>query len=170
MRAYPVAEHVAGAAAGLPGLAAIIALDNGSIPVTFNGKRSEAAARDAMNGRPARNRDALQNPECLDAIAKHPVVRASAAIKASRGPAPGRGAIPDGVPLRRELQAVCERVLGVSPISWSDNLLGFGADSLAVVNLLLEIEDHVGRPLPFSALLSAPSIEGLAAALPARTR
>jgi hypothetical protein len=97
----PVAERVAGAAAGLPGLAAIIALDNGSLPASERtvpqhrlGKRSEAAARDAVNGRPARNRDALQNPECLDAIAKHPVVRASAAIKASRGPAPGRGAIP----------------------------------------------------------------------------
>jgi acetoacetyl-CoA synthetase len=43
-----------------------------ALPVTFNGKRSEAAARDAVNGRPARNRDALQNPECLDAITRHP--------------------------------------------------------------------------------------------------
>jgi acetoacetyl-CoA synthetase len=134
-----------------------------ALPVTFNGKRSEAAARDAVNGRPARNRDALQNPECLDAIAKHPVVRASAAIKASRGPAPGRGAIPDGEPLRRELQAICERVLGVSPIAWSDNLLGFGADSLVVVNMLLEIEDYAGHSL--SAFLAAPSIEGLATVL-----
>jgi acetoacetyl-CoA synthetase len=136
-----------------------------ALPVTFNGKRSEAAARDAVNGRPVRNRDALQNPECLDAIAKHPVLRAPPAIRASRRPAPGRGVIPDGEPLRRELQAICERVLGVSPIGWSDNLLGFGADSLAVVNLLLEIEDYVGHPLPLSALLSAPSIEGLATAL-----
>jgi acetoacetyl-CoA synthetase len=56
--------------------------------------------------------------------------------------------IADGEPLRRELQAICERVLGVSPIGWPDNLLGFGADSLAVVNLLLEIEDYVGIPCP----------------------
>ena len=56
-------------------------------------------------------------------------------------------------------------MLGVSPIGWSDNLLGFGADSLAVVNLLLEIEGYAGHPLPLSALLSAPSIEGVATAL-----
>ena len=55
-----------------------------ALPVTFSGKRSEAAARDAVNGRPVRNRDALQNPECLEAIAKHPVLRAPPAIRASR--------------------------------------------------------------------------------------
>jgi acetoacetyl-CoA synthetase len=134
-----------------------------ALPVTFNGKRSEAAARDAVNGRPARNRDALQNPECLDAIAKHPVLRAPPAIRASR--VPGRGVIPDGDRLRQELQAICERVLGVSPIGWSDNLLGFGADSLAVVNLLLEIEGYGGHLLHLSAFLSVPSIEGVATAL-----
>ena len=61
-----------------------------ALPVTFSGKRSEAAARDAVNGRPVRNRDALQNPECLEAIAKHPVLRAPAASRTSRAPAPGR--------------------------------------------------------------------------------
>ena len=136
-----------------------------ALPVTFSGKRSEAAARDAVNGRPVRNRDAMQNPECLEAIAKHPVLRAPAASRTSRAPAPGRGEISDGDGLRGQLQAICERVLGVSPIGWSDNLLGFGADSLAVVNLLLEIEGYAGHPLPLSALLSAPSIEGLATAL-----
>jgi acetoacetyl-CoA synthetase len=133
-----------------------------ALPVTFNGKRSEAAARDAVNGRPVRNRDALQNPECLDAIAKHPVLFAPPAIGASRGLARGHGVITDGDGLRRELQAICERALGVSPIAWSDNLLGFGADSLALLNLLLEIEHYTGHPLPLSAFLAAPSIDGLA--------
>ncbi|MGY8661363.1 acetoacetate--CoA ligase [Bradyrhizobium sp. UFLA05-109] len=137
-----------------------------AVPVTFNGKRSEAAARDAVNGRPAQNRSALQNPECLDVIAKHPVLRSPhAAIKAPPRSALGRAAIPAGDRLRRELQAICERVLGVSHIGWSDSLIGFGADSLALVNLLLEIEDYAGHPLPLSVLLSAPSIEGLATAL-----
>lgn len=134
-----------------------------ALPVTFNGKRSEAAARDAVNGRPVRNRDALQNPECLDAIAKHPDLRAPPAIRPSRVAV--RGLIPDGDRLRQELQAICERVLGVSPIGWSDNLLGLGADSLAVVNLLLEIERYRGPLLPLSAFFSAPSIEGVATAL-----
>ena len=63
------------------------------------------------------------------------------------------------------MQAICERVLGVSPIGWSDNLLSFDADSLTVINLLLEIESYAGHPLPLSALLSAPSIDGVATAM-----
>jgi acetoacetyl-CoA synthetase len=136
-----------------------------ALPVTFSGKRSEAAARDAVNGRPVRNRDAMQNPECLEAIAKHPVLRAPAASRTSRAPTPGRGEISDGDGLKGQLQAICERVLGVSPIGWSDNLLGFGADSLAVINLLLEIEGYAGHPMPLSTFLSVPSIEGLATVL-----
>jgi acetoacetyl-CoA synthetase len=136
-----------------------------ALPVTFSGKRSEAAARDAVNGRPVRNRDALQNPECLKTIAKHPLLRAPQAIRASRGPAPAGGVIRDGDRLRRELQAICEHVLSVSPIGWSDSLLGLGADSLALVNLLLEIEGYAGRPMPLSTFLSAQSIEALATAL-----
>lgn len=46
-----------------------------ALPVTHNGKRSERAARDAVNGRPAANREALANPECLDVIAALPEVR-----------------------------------------------------------------------------------------------
>ncbi|HWX47233.1 MAG TPA: acetoacetate--CoA ligase [Roseomonas sp.] len=138
-----------------------------ALPVTFNGKRSETAARDAVNGRPVRNREALQNPESLEAIARHPALSALPATRAPTRTAPDHSAIPDGDRLRRELQAISERVLGVSPIEWSDNLLSIGADSLAMVNLLVEIEGYAGHALPLSTLLSAPSIEGLAAALSA---
>lgn len=136
------------------------------VPVTFNGKRSEAAARDAVNGRPVRNRDALQNPGCLDVIAGHPVLRSPpAALEAPPRLVSDHGVIPPGDELRRELQAICERVLGVSDIGWSDNLLDVGADSLALVSLLLEIENHVGHRVPLSAFLAAPSIEGLTTTL-----
>src|SRR5215471_20574709 len=73
-------------------------------------------------------------------------LRASPAIRASRGLALSHGVIPQGDGLRQELQAICERVLGVSPIASSDSLLDLGADSLALVNLLLEIEDYTGHP------------------------
>ncbi len=46
-----------------------------ALPVTLNGKPSERAARDAVNGAAAVNRAALRNPECLDAIAAHPALR-----------------------------------------------------------------------------------------------
>jgi hypothetical protein len=77
----------------------------------------------------------------------------------------GHGVITDGDGLRRELQAICEGMLDVSPIAWSDDLLDFGADSLTVLNLLLEIEHYTGQLLPLSVFLSAPSIEGLATVL-----
>ena len=38
------------------------------IPKTRNGKITEIAARDALNGRDAANTDALANPEALDYI------------------------------------------------------------------------------------------------------
>ncbi|MBR0780168.1 acetoacetate--CoA ligase [Bradyrhizobium iriomotense] len=135
-----------------------------ALPVTFNGKRSEVAARDAVNGRTVRNLDALQNAECLDAIANHPVLRASATVSA-REPTPVCGVLPDAEQLRKELQAICERVLDIAPIGWSDNLMDCGADSLAVVSLLLEIESYAGHAVPLSAFLGAPSIEGLSAVL-----
>lgn len=39
------------------------------LPRTLTGKLAEIAAADTVNGRPVRNRDALANPESLDAIA-----------------------------------------------------------------------------------------------------
>jgi acetoacetyl-CoA synthetase len=41
----------------------------GALPRTLTGKLAEIAVADTVNGRPVRNRDALANPESLDAIA-----------------------------------------------------------------------------------------------------
>ncbi|MEH2556323.1 acyl-coenzyme A synthetase/AMP-(fatty) acid ligase [Bradyrhizobium algeriense] len=55
-------------AAGFPAFVPACIAQVEALAETFSGKRSETAARDAVNGRPVQNRDALQNPECLDAI------------------------------------------------------------------------------------------------------
>ena len=39
------------------------------LPRTLTGKLAEIAVADIVNGRPVRNRDALANPQALDAIA-----------------------------------------------------------------------------------------------------
>jgi acetoacetyl-CoA synthetase len=91
-------------------------------------------------------------------------------VTVSRAPSRGPKAFADGDKLLQELQAICERTLGASPIALSDNLLDVGADSLAVVNLLLEIESCVGHCLSLSAFLAAPSIEGVAAILSGSVR
>ncbi len=49
------------------------------LPMTFSGKQSERAARDAINGRQAANRSALRNPKSLDALAGHPALQVAPA-------------------------------------------------------------------------------------------
>ncbi len=46
-----------------------------ALPVTLNGKLSERAGRDAVNGDSVVNRASIRNPECLDALATHPALR-----------------------------------------------------------------------------------------------
>ena len=53
---------------------AIIAQVSG-LPQTLNGKYSEKAAREVVNGRRPANISALKNPETLDEIAAHPSLR-----------------------------------------------------------------------------------------------
>jgi len=145
----------------------------GELPVTHNGKRSEAAARDAVNGRRIRNREALRNPECLEAIARHPVVCARAVVgEIPRTVAASTATMATGsdetnqVKLReqleRQLKQVCEKVLSVSPIGRGDNLFELSGHSLIVLILFKEIRAFTHRDLPLSALYQAPTIESLA--------
>uniref|UniRef100_UPI001C4E2B83 hypothetical protein n=1 Tax=Candidatus Entotheonella palauensis TaxID=93172 RepID=UPI001C4E2B83 len=42
------------------------------LPMTFSGKLSARAIRDAVNGNPVINTHAIRNPECLNLIRNHP--------------------------------------------------------------------------------------------------
>jgi acetoacetyl-CoA synthetase len=53
--------------------AVILAVDD--LPRTRSGKLVELAVADAVNGRPVRNREAVANPEAIDAIAGRPELR-----------------------------------------------------------------------------------------------
>ena len=129
------------------------------LPITHNGKRSEAAARDAINGRMIRNQDSLQNPHCLDAIANHPALARKAPI--SRPRKEERPTI-SREHLEAELQRICKDVLGLA-VGTSDHFLELGLDSLMVINLLMEIEEQLDCRLPFTSLFVAPTIKDLAA-------
>jgi acetoacetyl-CoA synthetase len=63
LRDQASANHVPGVIAQVPGL-----------PSTYNGKLSERAARDAVNGVVPENVQALRNPDTIDAIATHPAI------------------------------------------------------------------------------------------------
>ena len=45
------------------------------LPRTFSGKLVEMAVADAVNGRVVRNRDSIANPEAVDLIAAHPLLK-----------------------------------------------------------------------------------------------
>jgi fatty-acyl-CoA synthase len=64
--------------------------------------------------------------------------------------------------LERELQSICEWVLAISPIEWSQNLLECGVDSLTVLNLFVELAERTKCDLPLGALIESPTIAGIA--------
>lgn len=64
-----------------------------------------------------------------------------------------------------ELVKIWEEVLEKHPISTRDNFFDLGGHSLLAVRLLTAVEQSFGRKLHLSDLLSAPTIESLAALL-----
>jgi oxalate---CoA ligase len=68
--------------------------------------------------------------------------------------------------LEAQLAATVQEVLMLDDLpSMTDDIFDLGADSLHVVELVSEIEDAVGRPLPERALLDHASVEKFAIAL-----
>jgi acetoacetyl-CoA synthetase len=131
----------------------IIAVDE--LPVTHNGKPSEAAARNAVNGLPAGNVAALRNPKCLDAIRNHPALK------------PGTSEFPPAresrEQLEHQLQALWEKRFDFAPIGRDDNFFDLGGNSLLAARLLADVHQATGRTIPLAALLIAPTISRLAA-------
>jgi amino acid adenylation domain-containing protein len=68
-------------------------------------------------------------------------------------------------PLERELIAIWETVLGISPVGVRDNFFDLGGHSLLAVRLFARIEAALGKRLPLATLFRAPTVEQLASAL-----
>jgi acetoacetyl-CoA synthetase len=128
--------------------AAIIQVDE--LPVTHSGKRSEAAARDAVNGRPIRNRSALLNPDCIEGLFD----------KLVRAARPASDPIRDD--LEKELCEICQRHLNVPAVLPADDFLALGGDSLTVLGFLIEVSNRTKTPLPLQALIGVSTIKELA--------
>ncbi|MBW4493514.1 MAG: amino acid adenylation domain-containing protein [Oscillatoria princeps RMCB-10] len=71
------------------------------------------------------------------------------------------GAAPKDM-LERQLTEIWEKVLGVSPISVTDNFFDLGGHSLLAVKLFAQILESLGKALPLATLFSAPTVEQLA--------
>ncbi|RZF24912.1 acetoacetate--CoA ligase [Paraburkholderia sp. UYCP14C] len=128
-----------------------------ALPATHNGKLSESAARNAISGLPVRNTAALRNPECLDAIRRHPALNS-----ATRELAPVGESRED---LERHLQTQWERLFDFAPIGRDDNFFDLGGNSLLAARLLASVYQSTGRTIPLATLQFAPTIARLAAAI-----
>lgn len=136
--------------AHVPGL--VLAVE--ALPTTHSGKPSEAAARDAINGLPARNVGALRNPECLDSI------RRKAAQNLEKGSLPLPGNTREQ--MESYLRALWERMFGFGPISRDDNFFDLGGDSLLASEMASHIHDATGQTISLTNLMTAPTIAQIA--------
>ncbi|MCP2728423.1 phosphopantetheine-binding protein [Limnofasciculus baicalensis] len=64
--------------------------------------------------------------------------------------------------LERQLTKIWEKVLGIQPISITDNFFDFGGHSMLGVRLFSEIEKIFGKNIPLVTLFQTPTIEQLA--------
>ncbi|WP_448621140.1 acetoacetate--CoA ligase [Geodermatophilus sp. URMC 65] len=130
------------------------------LPVTHNGKRSERAARDAVNGDPVANADALRSPGCLEAI-RVAVAAAGAAV--------GTSAADDGDPLLQAVTALWGEVLQTGGIGPDDDFGDLGGTSRQVLSLLRRVRLDLGADVPLQVFADEPTPRGLARAVAAAT-
>ena len=133
-------------------------IDVPELPVTHSGKRSGMSIRRALKGELPTNLDAIRNPDCLSVITSL-VMRADAQVVHGES-----AATPTGT-LEEELTEIWERVLGATPIGCDDDFFESGGTSLLTAPLFQQIADRLGRRLPLSTILHAPTISSLAALL-----
>jgi pimeloyl-ACP methyl ester carboxylesterase len=67
--------------------------------------------------------------------------------------------------LEHQLTQIWEEVLDIQPVGIRDNFFDLGGHSLLAVRLFAQIEKEIGKNLPLSVLLQAPTIEQLATVL-----
>ena len=154
-----------GSAAHVPSVVAVVP----ELPRTHNGKRSETAARDAVNGDAVPNADALHNPGCLQDI-RAAVVAATGGepgepVHAACAPRPVARVVQEDL-LDRLSRIWCE-VLGLREVDPDDEFADVGGRSRQVVWLLRRVALELGVEVPVSAFYARPSVAGLAAAVTA---
>lgn len=131
------------------------------LPLTHNGKRSERAARDAVNGDPVVNAAALRNPDCLIAIR-------AAVESVSRAPrVAGTDAGSTGQnPADRVARIWCE-ALGVAEAAPDHDFSDVGGSSRQVLSLLRRVRLELGVDVPVQEFARRPTPRGLAEAVAA---
>ena len=154
-----------------------------ALPVTHNGKPSEAAARAALCGQAPVNLLSLRNPECLALIAA--AARPDPALSMARkprleptcesgfeprtdvGPHPQPPGAANDAHLAQELlprlQVLWAEVLDLPAVGPDDHFMDLGGTSLHAAMVLSRLRPLAGCSLPLASLLHAPTPRQLAA-------
>ncbi|MGY1750614.1 acetoacetate--CoA ligase [Modestobacter sp. SYSU DS0511] len=154
LRREASAAHVPALVVAVPGL-----------PVTHNGKQSYRAARDAVNGDPVPNLDALRDPGCVAAIrAAVPVAGQPSAAPAAppversvSGATPGDG----DEELRRGVAREWCAALGLRAAQPDDDFTDLGGTSRQAVDLLRRLRTELGAEVPIDEFARHPTLAGL---------
>jgi acetoacetyl-CoA synthetase len=149
-----------GSAAHVPAVMLAVA----DLPTTYNGKRSERSAREALNGTEAANAQSLRNPESLDPLRNFALLShraAPAEVHAAR--------VSGGTLTVAQMTRIWERLFDMTALCENDNFFDLGGDSITALRLVVEIQRHTGRLPSTTALFTAPTIAGLVAAANAIT-
>ena len=146
-----IREHIGHSAGGLyvPDLVAAVP----DIPRTYSGKDSERAARDVLNGKSLGNRQALRNPESLEAI-QDAVEMADRVLRQRKHAERDVLLTSDHQDLATDLAGVFSMVLGTHA-DVDENFFDLGGTSLQIVYLSRAIQTHLGFDIPLSAVFSA---------------
>ena len=140
------------------------------LPLTHNGKRSERAVRDAVNGDPIANRDALRNPGSLVVIAAAvgaPQPSGPAAGAAPEATAEGREDAPTAPPgehaevggdLQHEATRIWCEVLNVDGAEPDDDFSDLGGSSRHVMSLLRRVRLELGADVPVQEFVLQPEL------------
>jgi acetoacetyl-CoA synthetase len=122
------------------------------LPLTHNGKKSERAARDAVNGDPVANTGALRNPDCLATIRL-------AVQKASAGAGPAADAVADDD--AAVLATVWADILGTPDARTDDNFFDLGGSSRQAMTLLRRVRLLLDREVDVAAFVERPTLSHL---------
>lgn len=134
------------------------------LPTTLNGKHSERAAADAVNGNPVSNLAALRNPESIAQI-RSALAQTQARVAAEQAAADAAGKDSTQARMRAIWAAVLERE---APDA-DEDFFDAGGTSLGALRMFARIHEEFGVDLPLSSLLSAPTIDALAALIESPT-
>jgi acetoacetyl-CoA synthetase len=147
---------------GSPAHVPSLVLDVPELPMTHNGKLSERAARDTLNGDPVRSLAALKNASCLADIVA--AAAEAATVGANRAGAPD----PGGADLTSVVRRVFAESLGAAVPDTAD-FFDVGGTSRQSIILLRRLRRELDRPLRMNSFLAAPTVTGVAAAVAAGT-